>query len=140
LAVRSGEAARREGISRAAGALTLKAVIAERKVFLSKRTLEYRCRLRVDDEARQVTFFEMLSEKGMGVSGGDVDMAPGFGFRKETYKTGAATRGGSIEEQSRLFAKDYAFSFRYERVREAVQRAAGVAGHEFKPVLHEKSV
>jgi len=102
------------------GVLTLKAVIAQRKVFLSKRTLEYRCRLRVDDEARQVTLFEMLSEKGMGVSGADVDMPPGFGFRKEKYKTGAATRSGSIEEQSPLFAKDYAYGLRYERVREAV--------------------
>ena len=87
------------------GVLTMKTVVAQRKVFLSKRTLEYRCRLRVDDEARQVTFFEILMEKGAGVSGGDMDTAPGFGFRKETYKTGAATRSGTIEEQSRLFAK-----------------------------------
>ena len=36
---------------------------------------------------------------GSGVSAGD----SGFGFKKETYKTGKGTREGSIEEQSTLF-------------------------------------
>ncbi|MHB1324864.1 MAG: hypothetical protein ACYC0L_01460 [Thermoleophilia bacterium] len=33
----------------------------------------------------------------------DGDMSPGFGFKKETYKTGAGPREGTIEEQSTLF-------------------------------------
>jgi len=67
-------------------------------------------------------------------------MPPGLGFRKETFRTGRTTRSGSVEEHSRLLTKDFACSFRYERVREAVERAAGLAGYEFKPVLREKSV
>lgn len=70
------------------GTLTLESKIAERKVFLSKKTLTYRARLRVDDEKKQVRFFEMLKETGIGVSsGGDVgDTSPGFGFKKETLQ------------------------------------------------------
>lgn len=50
----------------------------------------------MDDGARCVTFWEMLVEKGSGVSGGD-DMAPGFGFKKETYGAKGKERSGSIE-------------------------------------------
>ncbi|MHB8159666.1 MAG: hypothetical protein ACYDGS_04125 [Thermoleophilia bacterium] len=58
------------------------------------------------DGVRTIRFSEMLKESGSGVSGGggfDGDMSPGFGFKKETYKTGAGPREGTIEEQSTLF-------------------------------------
>jgi hypothetical protein len=106
------------------GTFELETVVAERKAFLSKRKLTYRCRLRIDDEARKVTFFEILLEKGSGVSSGDSDMAPGFGFKKESYKVGGAPREGTIEEQSRLFGKDYDYRFEFGAVRKDVERAA----------------
>jgi hypothetical protein len=34
-------------------------------------------------------------------------MSPGVGFKKGTYKTGMSGSEGSIEEQSKLFGKDY---------------------------------
>jgi hypothetical protein len=122
------------------GTLELETVVAERKAFLSKRKLTYRCRLRVDDEARKVTFFEILLEKGSGVSSGDSDMAPGFGFKTESYKVGGASREGTIEEQSRLFGKDYDYRFEFGAVRRDIERAAAEAGYAFDVVLREKSV
>src|SRR5665647_1748533 len=77
------------------GSLAMEALIAERKAFLSKRKLTYKCKLRVDDGARCVTFWEMLVEKGSGVSGGD-DMAPGFGFKKETYSLNVVLNPKSV--------------------------------------------
>ena len=47
--------------------LTLEATIGQRRLFLSRRTLAYRCRLRVDDSARRITFFEGLVERGPGL-------------------------------------------------------------------------
>jgi hypothetical protein len=120
------------------GTLELETVVAERKAFLSKRKLTYRCKLRIDDAARSVTFFEILVEKGSGVSSGDSDMAPGFGFRKESYKVGGASREGTIEERSRLFGKDYDYRFEFGAVRKDVERAAAEAGYSFQVVLREK--
>ena len=99
-------------------------LVAERKAFLSKRKLTYKCRLRVDDAAHSVTFWEMLVEKGSGVSGGD-DMAPGFGFKKEIYRTKGKELSGGIEEASSLFGKDFDFNWDYAVVRRGTRRGRG---------------
>lgn len=122
------------------GTLELETVVAERKAFLSKRKLTYRCKLRVDDAARSVTFYETLVEKGSGVSSSDGDMEPGFGFKKESYKVGGASREGTINERSALFGKDYDDSFEFGAVRRDVERAAAEAGYAFRVVLREKSL
>ncbi len=121
------------------GSLAMEALIAERKSFLSKRKLTYKCKLRVDDGARSVTFWEMLLEKGSGVSGGD-DMAPGFGFKKETYGTNSKERSGRIEEASSLFAKDFDYTWDYAAVRGAVRGVAEAAGYSLNVVLSPKSL
>ena len=124
------------------GTLTLESKIAERKVFLSKKTLTYRARLRVDDEQKQVRFFEMLKETGIGVSsGGDVgDTSPGFGFKKETYKTTGKAREGSIEELSKLFGKDYKYSWDYSAIRKRVELETQGAAYSFSICLNEKQI
>jgi hypothetical protein len=121
------------------GSLTMEMLVAERKAFLSKRTLTYKCRLRVNDAARNVTFWEMLVEKGSGVSGGD-DMAPGFGFKKETYRTGGKELSGGIEEASRLFGQHFDFNWDYAVVRRMVRGVAEAAGYSLNVVLNPKSV
>jgi hypothetical protein len=121
------------------GSLAMEVVVAERKAFLSKRTLTYKCKFRVNDGTRSVTFWEMLMEKGSGVSGGD-DMAPGFGFKKETYSTKAKEISGTIEEASRLFGKDFEFTWDYAVVRRMVSGAAAAAGYGFYVVLNPKAV
>ncbi|MCL4367657.1 MAG: ribonucleoside-triphosphate reductase [Actinobacteria bacterium] len=121
------------------GSLAMEMLIAERKAFLSKRKLTYKCKLRADDGARCVTFWEMLVEKSSGVSGGD-DMAPGFGFKKETFGTKGMERSGSIEEASRLFGKDFDYTWDYAVVRDAVRGVAEAAGYNFNVVLNPKSV
>ena len=72
------------------GSLILKFVIAERKAFLSKKKLTYKSKVRVNDEKKEVTFFEMLSESNSGLSAGS-----GFDYKKirevlkeEAQKTG----------------------------------------------------
>jgi hypothetical protein len=123
------------------GSLKMEKVVAERKSFLSKKKLTYTCRLRVDEAARQVRFFEMLKESGFGVSaGGGDDTSPGFGFKKETYGISAKGRSGSIEEQSRLFGKDYAYRFDFGAFREALREEAEGAGYAFEIKLMEKAV
>ena len=124
------------------GSARMEAVIAERKAFLSKKKLTYVCRFRVDEPAREVRFLEMLKESGFGVSsgGGDGEMSPGFGFKKESYNTFGKERGGSIEEQSKLFGKDYSYTFDFGAFRGAVRKAAEDAGYRFEVKLMEKSV
>ncbi|MHB8859036.1 MAG: hypothetical protein ACYC6Z_06085 [Thermoleophilia bacterium] len=100
------------------GVWTMKAVIAERKAFLSKKKLEYIAKFRIDDATKTIRFSEMLKESGSGLSSGgggfDSGMSPGFGFKKETYRTGAGPREGTIEEQSSLFGKDYDYKFDFK--------------------------
>ncbi|MDO8735513.1 MAG: hypothetical protein Q7K29_00310 [Thermoleophilia bacterium] len=116
------------------GVWTMKAVIAERKAFLSKKKLEYIARFRVDDEAKTIRFSEMLKESGSGISSGggiDSDMSPGFGFKKETYKTGAGPREGTIEEQSTLFGKQYEYRFDFKEIRGGFEKIAADNGYSF---------
>lgn len=123
------------------GTLLLEAKLAERKVFLTKKTLTYKARLRVDEQNKVVRYFEMLKETGMGLStGGSDDISPGFGFKTETYKTGTKTREGNIEEQSTLFGKDYKYSWDYSNVRKTVEQEARDAGYSFTVILMERSL
>ncbi len=123
------------------GTLAGEAVIAERKAFLTRRKLTYKCSLRVDDGSRTVRFHEMLLESGSGPStGGLDDMTPGFGFKKEVYKVGGKERSGSIEEASRLFGKDYRYQWDYAQVREALRRVTDQEGYTLETVLDPRSV
>ena len=113
------------------GVYTLECTVAERKVLLSKKKLTYSAKFRVDDEKREVRFTEMLKEASSGMSSGDGDFGSGFGFKKESYKTGAGPREGSIEEQSTLFGKQYSYSFDFSTVRRRVEELAQQAGYAF---------
>ncbi len=72
--------------------------------------------------------------------GGDDEMSSGFGFKKETYNTFGKERQGTIEEQSKLFGKDYSYKFDFGAFRGAVRKAAEGAGYRFEVKLMEKSV
>lgn len=114
------------------GVYTLERTIAERKVFLSRKKLTYRAKFRIDEDRKELRFTEMLQESGSGMSTGDSEFGPGFGFRKESYKVGGGPREGTIEEQSTLFGKQYAYTFDFAQVRTSFQEAAAKAGYEFK--------
>lgn len=108
--------------------------IAERKAFLTKKKLTYSAKMRIDDGAKTVMFFEMLVEASSGLSsGGDFDsgMSTGFGVKSESYNTFKGARQGTIEEQSRLFGKDYAYQFDYSEVRSRVKAVVEKAGYQF---------
>ena len=122
------------------GSLTMEALLAERKVFLSKKKLTYKCKARVDDGVRTVRFWEMLVEKGSGISSGADDISPGFGFKKEIYKTSGKERSGSIDEASRLLGKDYSYQWDYGAVRRALRAVAEAQGYGFETVLLARSV
>ena len=123
-------------VSEKKGIYTLQRTIAERKVFLSKKKLEYIARLRVDDAAKQVKFTEMLKGSGSGLSSGgsgfDDGMTSGHGFKTESYKVGLGGREGSIAEQSTLFGKDYTYAFDYGEVRTGIESLAESAGYAFE--------
>lgn len=117
------------------GSLLMQFVIAERKAFLSKKRLLYKSRLRVNDEKKEVTFFEMLSESSSGLSADS-----GVSFQKETYGIKGKEREGTIEEASRLFGKDYKYNFEYQKIREAVKQEAERNNYTFSIKLIEKQV
>ncbi len=122
------------------GSLAGEAVLAERKAFLSKRKLTYKCKARVDDGARMVRFWEMLLETGSGMSSGGGDFGPGVGFSASTYKTSGKERSGSIDEASSYFGKDFDYQWDYAAVRTALRSAAEAAGYGLETVLNPKSV
>ena len=112
-------------------------LIAERKAFLSKKKLTYTAKFRIDEDGKTLKFTEMLAEKGSGLSSGggfdgDMGMSPGFGFKTETYKSGAGGREGSIQEQSNLFGKDYSYNFDYKQIRTKFEDLAKKSGYQFK--------
>ena len=123
------------------GTLTIEFKVAERKAFLTKKTLTYRAKLRVKDDERIVRFFETLKETGLGLStGGTEDVSPGFGFKKETCKITGRAREGTIQELSQLFGKEYKYSFDYSSVRRVVEEETGRAGYSLSTSLLENSV
>lgn len=117
------------------GVWKMRMTIAERKAFLSRTKLEYIASFKIDEAEKRIGFTEMLKESGSGVSGGgdfgDSGMAPGFGFKAGTYKTGAGPRQGTIIEQSELFGKKYEYRFDFRTIREQVEAMAESAGYEF---------
>ena len=112
------------------GVYSVEFTVAERKVFLSKKRLTYRAKFRIDEENKELRFTEMLKESGSGMSAGG-DLGPGFGFKKESYKTGTGPREGSIEEQSRLFGAQYSYTFDFAKVRTFIENEAVNAGYAF---------
>jgi hypothetical protein len=115
------------------GVFTAEYVVAERKSLLSKKKLVYIAKYRIDGDKREVRFTEMLKESGSGLSGGwDFDSSPGFGFKKETYKTAGGVREGNIEEQSNLFGGKYSYTYDFKTMREALEKKVQEAGFTFK--------
>ena len=109
-------------------------LVAERKAFLSRKKLTYKAQFKIDEEKKELRFTEMLKESGFGLSsgGGDMGMSPGFGFKKEVYKSSFSEgREGSIEEQSNLFGKQYNYTFDYAAIRKQFEAAAKEAGYQF---------
>ncbi|HDL85414.1 MAG TPA: hypothetical protein ENH11_03665 [Candidatus Acetothermia bacterium] len=113
------------------GVYSVKFTVAERRVFFSKKKLTYNAKFRVDDDNKELRFTEMLVESGSGMSGGDIDTGPGFGFTKETYRTGAGPRNGTITEQSKLFGAKYHYTFDSSKIRGAIEKLAIDAGYAF---------
>ena len=119
----------------------MKITIAEQKSFLSKKSVEYSARFKVLDEERTVAFFEMLKESGSGMSGSDSgDFGGGWGFSKETYKTGTGGREGAIEAQGNLLGKKYSFTFDYGKLRSQVQTLTEQNGYRFDYRLTPKGL
>lgn len=107
-------------------------VIAERKVFLSKKKLEYSGKIKIDEEKKTVVFSDMLKESGSGLSmGSDSGMSSGFGFSASSYSIGLNGRSGTIEEQSTLFGKKYSYTFKYAEVRTMVEDLSKKEGYVF---------
>ncbi len=114
------------------GRYSFEFIIAERKAFLSTKKLLYRAVFRIDDVQKEISFSDMLKESGSGISSGIDGMAPGFGFKAETYNTFTGARIGNIAEQSELFEKKYNYTFDYSRVRIGIEIISAKAGFGFR--------
>ena len=118
-------------VSEKKGVFTVRHVVAERKSFLSRKKLVYTAKYRIDENKREVRFTETLKETGFGMTGGSDFNSPGFGFKKETYKTGRGAREGGIEEQSNLLGKKYSYTFDFKTLRAALEKKTQDAGFAF---------
>ncbi len=120
------------GVTERRETFEINATIAERKAFLSVKKLTYTAKIKIDDVQKELHFSEMLKEASAGISSGfDSDISSGFGFKKEAYKTGSKGREGSIDEQSKLFGKDYTYKFDYSQIRKAVETLSETSGYKF---------
>ncbi len=109
-----------------------KLIIAERKAFLAKKTVEYSAKFRVQDDDRVVRFFEMLKESASGMSvSDDDDVGAGWGVSKGIYQTGTGGRDGFIEAQGSLLGSKYAFTFDYAKIRTGVRELTEKHGYRF---------
>jgi len=117
------------------GSLIMSFVIAERKTLFSKKKLIYKCKVRINDEKKEIAFFEILSESNSGLP-----FIPGYELNNEIY--GAKFRGlaGGIEESSNFFVKKYKYSFDYKKVREAIQKEVEKTGYSLSIKLLGKFV
>lgn len=106
------------------GAIEFTKVLAERKVFLSRKKLVYRVLVRVDEEKGEVHLSESLTETDSGLAADS-----GFGLKTERYRTGKGPREGNIAEQSKLFGKAYSYAFDFASVRSATERLAQEHGY-----------
>ncbi len=107
----------------------LKALLAERKAFLSRKKLFFRAAFQVDEATRSVRYSERLEESGSGFGAGD-DIV-GAGVRTWKISSGKEAQTGEMTEELRLFGEKYAFTFRCEAVREVVKRVAEEEGFAF---------
>ncbi len=101
-------------------------VVAERKVFLSRKRLTYAARYRVNEEKKEVVFSEMLRETSSGLFGGSGSSMSGY-----SVNTLSGARKGNISEQSRLFGRKYDYSFDFESVRDRFREIAEENGYGF---------
>ncbi len=121
--------------------LEMEFVVAQRKSFLNTQKLTYICKMRINDEKKEIVFFEMLLEKSAGFSSGtDSDFSSGFGFKAEKYSLGMNKRDSTIQEQSNLFGKKYNYEFEYGKIRRDIEGLALDLGYELKTVLNQKSI
>lgn len=120
-------------LSEKKGLYTFQALIAERKVFLSRKKLEYIAKFRIIEDIKELKFTEMLKEKSSGLSAGSSDeMSPGFGFKKTSYNSKTDGLSGIIEEQSNLFGKSYTYKFDYASVRKEFESLVHKYGYTFR--------
>lgn len=140
--IRIARTASAEFVTQGDGTMTLEAVVAERKSILSRRKLTYACRIRMDDRMKAVRFFERLTEVGFGLSAGGTgdSMSSGLSIKREVSAVSSRERRGTIQEWSRLWGSEYAYTFEPGRFRDMLRRAATDAGYAFEVTLVEKSV
>ena len=100
-------------IEKRGGIFLLDFVVAQRKAFLRTDRLTYSSRLKIDDNKKEIAFYEILKETGAGVgAGGSDDFGSGFGFKVEKTKISGGMREGTIKEQSVLFGKKYEYPWK----------------------------
>ncbi|KKS74499.1 MAG: hypothetical protein UV46_C0042G0014 [Candidatus Gottesmanbacteria bacterium GW2011_GWC2_42_8] len=114
------------------GKYSFEIVIAQRKAFLSTKKLTYSGKFQIDEAEKELTFSEMLKESGIGLSSGDIDSTPGFGFKTSVYKSWLHGRSETIEELSNLFGKKYSYKIDFGSIRKAFEKKATEFGYTFK--------
>ncbi len=99
-------------------------VLAERRFFFSKKQLVYKGKFRIDEQKKEVVLSDYLRETNIGLCS-----SSGWGFSCESFNTMKGIRKGTIKEQSRLFGKNYNYSFDFSKFRQKVEAAARRHGY-----------
>ncbi len=100
-------------------------ILAERKLFLGNKKLQYIGTVVVNEEEKCVYFSEMLKETGFGL---EIDL----GTSSEVYSTGLNWRKGNIKADMEAFGKKYKYDFDIESIRKAIEAAVVEEGYKFE--------
>ncbi|MCL5072211.1 MAG: ribonucleoside-triphosphate reductase [Actinobacteria bacterium] len=141
--IKTGESLPAKFVEEKNDLLRLEYTVAERKSFLNKQRLTYRCKVKINDDKKMIKFFEILSEVGSGISSGGYDgdsISSGFGFKAEKTKYTSGVREGSIEEQSVLFGKKYNYDFDYKKIRQEIKNIVDNFGYDFEMEYRESAL
>ena len=104
-------------------------VLADADWQVGRKKIEYSARLLVRPEERNVIFWEMIKETGMG-------MGALFSFKKETYRSDGHTRSGTVSEIGYgMNGKVIDYDWDYGQVRNLVENAVRGRGWQFKTAL-----
>lgn len=111
--------------------MTIGNVIADANLGTAKKKVEYEAVLKAVEAERTVYFWELLKEKGAGLTFG--------GFESESYSTFGAKRWGTTKEVVVGAGGAAAWEWDYAKTRQIVEAVAARHGFTVKTVLKKSS-
>lgn len=105
--------------------------LAKRDLPISKRSVDYKAKYKIDEEKKIVYFNEMLKEINSGFLGSD-DSPFGVTKKSEVYQVSSSGRAGKIKETSKIANEEYAYTFDFGKIRRELKEIVESNNYKFK--------